>query len=195
MTLNEWERRLLQSLSGLSKEEQQTAIDYYREMYGDKLEAGYEPEKIVEEFGLPEDCAQKILSGVESAQPFFSYSTTTPTAKTSSYSVGSIVGLVFMTLFVTIPVYAVILSVALAFASCVLAGGACVIGGAFYTVFSPFYLGLNGTSFGGVLANMGIAIATAGIGFLLMIAFYFLTKYVVVAGVKLFKIIYGRWER
>ena len=128
MTLKQWERRLVNSLKGLSKQERQTALEYYREIYGDKLDAGYTGEEIVEEFGSPEECAKNILSDSDYTQTVM----TKPKEKRTvvvkeTYSAGAIVGLVCMTLLLIIPLYAVIVSVIAAFASCVIVGGACVV--------------------------------------------------------------------
>lgn len=193
MTLKQWERRLVNSLKGLSKQERQTALEYYREIYGDKLDAGYTGEEIVEEFGSPEECAKNILSDSGYTQTVM----TNPKEKRTvtvkeKYSAGAIVGLVCMTLLLIIPLYAVIVSVIAAFASCVIAGGACVLGGGAYFLLSPFYFGINGAPFGGVIANMGTGIALTGVGFLLFVGFYFPTKYTTIGAIKLFKLIYFR---
>ena len=61
MTQIEWENILLQSLSALAPNEQNEIAAYYREIYGDKLEAGLTPDEILTEFGSPQECAQRIL--------------------------------------------------------------------------------------------------------------------------------------
>lgn len=193
MTLKQWERRLVNSLKGLSKQERQTALEYYREIYGDKLDAGYTGEEIVEEFGSPEECAKNILSDSDYTQTVM----TKPKEKRTvvvkeTYSAGAIVGLVCMTLLLIIPLYAVIVSVIAAFASCVIVGGACVVEGALFALVGPFYFGIHGMPFGGIVANVGAAIATIGVGFLIFVGFYLATKYTTIGAVKLFKLIYFR---
>ena len=196
MTLKQWERRLVNSLKGLSKQERQTALEYYREIYGDKLDAGYTGEEIVEEFGSPEECAKNILSDSDYTQTVM----TKPKEKKilllkEKDSVGAIIGIVCMTLLLIIPLYAVIVSVIATFASCVIVGGACVVEGGLYTVASPFWLGFHGTPFGGIVANVGAGIATAGVGLLLFVGFYLATKYTTIGAIKLLKLIYFRRKK
>ncbi len=188
MSLKKWEKILVKNLTGISKRERQTVLEYYREIYGDKLEAGYTEEEILKEFGEPETCARKILSeenGVAFDEPKMK------TVQTG-YSVGAIVGLACMTVLLVIPLYAVIVAVAATFASCVAAGVAFVIGGGAYTLVAPFFYGINGAPVGGVIANVGCGIAMAGVGLLLFVGFYFATKYTVIFAIKLFKAIYCR---
>ena len=196
MTYKEWERRLINSLKGLSKQERKTVLEYYREIYGDRLDAGYTGEEIIEEFGSPEECAKNILSDGEYADLVL----TKPKEKKviflkEKYSVGAIIGLVCMTLLLIIPIYAAIFSVVVAFASCVLVGGVCVVVGGLYALVSPFWLGFHGTSFVGIVANVGAGIASAGVGLLLFVGFYFATKYTAIWGIKLFKMIYFRRKK
>jgi uncharacterized membrane protein len=187
MTLKQWERRLVNALKGLPKAERERAVEYYREIYGDKLEAGCTEEEILKEFGAPEECAQTILSEGRGEEVVVK-----PTTGKTGYSVGAVIGLVCMTVLLIIPLYACILAVVAAFASCVAVGAACVLCGGVYTLFSPFFYGANGMSVGGVIAHVGGGIAMAGVGLLLLVGFYLATKYVATAAIKLFKTIYGR---
>ena len=61
MNKKEWERALLKNLKSLSRQERKEVLEYYREMYGDKLDAGFSEQEILREFGSPKDCAKKIL--------------------------------------------------------------------------------------------------------------------------------------
>lgn len=61
MNKREWERRFLKELQPLAGKERNEALEYYREIYGDKIDAGFSEEEILREFGNPEDCARKIL--------------------------------------------------------------------------------------------------------------------------------------
>ena len=61
MNKREWERRFLKGLKPLAGKERNEALEYYREIYGDKIDAGFSEEEILREFGKPEDCARKIL--------------------------------------------------------------------------------------------------------------------------------------
>lgn len=62
MTKKEWEKRLLKNLKSLSKQERKEVLEYYREMYDDKLDTGFSEREILKEFGSPEECARKILA-------------------------------------------------------------------------------------------------------------------------------------
>lgn len=62
MTFKDWEAELERYLDKLPYAERRTAIEYYREIYCDKTDAGYESNKILMEFGFPKDCADKIIA-------------------------------------------------------------------------------------------------------------------------------------
>lgn len=61
MTKYEWERQLKKGISGLPKAEQQRVLDYYNELFADKIDAGLREQYIISEFGNPYDVANKIL--------------------------------------------------------------------------------------------------------------------------------------
>lgn len=61
MTKYEWERQLKKGISGLPKSEQQRVLDYYNELFADKIDAGLREQYIISEFGNPYDVANKIL--------------------------------------------------------------------------------------------------------------------------------------
>lgn len=61
MTKFEWERQLKKGISGLPKTEQQRVLDYYNELFADKIDAGLREQYIISEFGNPYDVANKIL--------------------------------------------------------------------------------------------------------------------------------------
>ena len=192
MTLKEWERRLNKSLKDCSKEEKKKILDYYREIYGDKLDAGMEEERILDEFGAPEECANKLLveEGRESSPPPIKKE-----RKSSSVSPAQIVGMVFLTLTVLIPIFASLFAVVVGFASVALAGGASAIAGVVYAVFAPFLFGYYGASFWGIFTGVGVGIATLGVGLILVVFGYYATKYTAIATIWLFKKIYFRREQ
>ena len=61
MTKYEWERQLKKGISGLPKAEQQRVLEYYNELFADKIDAGLREQYIISEFGNPYDVANKIL--------------------------------------------------------------------------------------------------------------------------------------
>ena len=67
MKRTEWEKQLLKNLKALPKTERERIAEYYREMYNDKLDAGFSPEEILREFGDPAQCAEKNIGGRNSA--------------------------------------------------------------------------------------------------------------------------------
>lgn len=61
MTKYEWESELKRHIAGLPKEEQTKALEFYNELFEDKIESGYKEKRIIAEFGNPRDVADKIL--------------------------------------------------------------------------------------------------------------------------------------
>ena len=66
MTQVEWEKIFLENLTTIPDAERFKMAEYYREIYGDKLEAGQTPDEILAEFGDPKECAIRILKENES---------------------------------------------------------------------------------------------------------------------------------
>ena len=169
MTYKKWEEQLLKYLRPLPAEERNAAVEYYRELYEDKTEAGEFPESVLAEFGSPQDCAEKILK--ENGKDLPSVTAYAPSA------VGAIIGMFFLSVLLVIPLFAAAFAVVAAFGAVTVAGAVSSIAGALYTVVSPIYLAIQGISFGGILAHMGMGIALAGVGALLFFAFLYITKY------------------
>lgn len=182
MTYREWEKRLLKALKPLPSEERVAAAEYYREMYGDKLESGDASEKILEEFGAPTVCAERILQENGMTLP----KKTKGVAPWATW-----LGLFFLTILIVLPLYAVAFSVVITFAAVTISGAAAALAGALYVVYSPF-TAIGGAGFSFVVAHMGIGFATAGVGALLFIAFVYLTKYSYKWTVKSLALIYTR---
>ena len=61
MTYQKWEEELLGHLGSIPESERSEACEYYREIFGDKSDAGIEESKILEEFGDPRICAERII--------------------------------------------------------------------------------------------------------------------------------------
>lgn len=182
MTYKKWEKLLKKHLSPLSKEERDDALDYYYEIFSDKLEAGRLEEDIVQEFGNPETCALRILNETNK-QPRHTRSNrkrTTP---------WEIIGMFFLTLVLILPLAASAFSVAVAFGAAATSGLACILAGVLYIPLS-FFLGF--ASFGAILANIGIGITSCGVGVFLYIGFGFVAKYTAIGSWKALKFIYKR---
>ena len=189
MTWKEWEIRLLESLQTLSLEERAKIAEYYQEMYGDKLDAGLSEAEIIKEFGDPCLCAEKILS--ENATEKQEQSPPpAPPAKREKAPVSSIIGTVFFTLLVMLPVGAIAVSIVITLGAIALSGAVISLAGIVYTCAAPF----GGMSGSGTLAHMGIGIAASGIGLLLAIGFSLATYYSVLGCRKAIIAIYA-WRK
>ena len=203
----EWENILLEKLKPLADEERFKIAEYYREMYADKLETGVSPEEILEEFGSPQECAQKILQEEgkegesaqteekETAAPSVETVAEKPVAqkKKQKWTPAMIMGMTFLTLLVILPLTAVALGVILSFAAGCIGGGAVVLAGGIYSLASLFF-GIFGMETGGVFASFGLGVAFIGVGFLLCVGFYYATKYTVIACCKGLLWVYKRGE-
>ena len=189
MTQKAWEKALLKQLKSLPKAERNVAIEYYREIYGDKLDAGYSEEEILEEFGSPEACATCILSE-DTGEAAEVERIPTPSFR-DNYSIAWIVGMFFFTILLILPLTFVALSLIIAFGITSLSGFIVVIAGIALTVGSPFF-SLSGALFPSVVTGMGIGICGIGIGAVLFTAFFFATKYLTIWSYKALKFIYIR---
>lgn len=192
MTLKEWEKSLLRCLKGLQKNEKEKIIEYYREMYGDKVDAGYTGEEILTEFGNPEDCAKKILAENANEKVAPEKEKKVKVQKERRFTPANIIGMVFFTLLIFLPLASVGIGVIASFGAITVSGVATGVAGALYFLVAPIYFLANGVSFGGMLFHVGVGVAAVGIGILLFIGFYLLTKYAVGLSIKICKSIYWR---
>ena len=192
MTYKQWEAELGESLSNLPDDEKKNAIDYYREIYADKSEAGISDDEIIADFGAPQTVALRILneSAIESEKKSDDSDTkneenlTRGRNKGKKITVSTIIGYACLILFVGIPAAVIVISLILSFGAATVGCGAGVIGGAIGAVASPFgmilgYTGLN------ALATAGACLAVAGASLILFIVFYAITKYVAVTSYKI----------
>lgn len=62
MTKYEWDSELKRNIHRLPKAEQERALEFYTELFEDKIESGYTESQIIAEFGNPCDVADKILA-------------------------------------------------------------------------------------------------------------------------------------
>ena len=62
MKKSEFERQLLSKLGSLPKAERIKVVDYYNELYLDKIENGLGEEQIVAEWGSPAEAAAKVIA-------------------------------------------------------------------------------------------------------------------------------------
>lgn len=188
MTKNEWITELKKNTEKLPSEEQNRILEYYEELFSDKTESGMSEEEIINEFGNPRDVAEKLLnespaeeektafpqenikSGNESSdsrkteeKPKEEYKP--PVCEKKKHSVGSTLAFItllllfgFVGLGILIAVWAVILSIVVVGASAAFAG---IV--QFFVSFTLFNAGI-----GAALAQLGISIFAAGIGFIIL---------------------------
>ncbi len=186
MIYKEWEQRFLKTLKPLNSEERERLKEYYREIYEEKLSEGKTEEIILEELGSPESTAYRILAenseqitnGPEIQESKFKYSVKD---KSIEY-----IGLVFLSLFLIIPLSAVAVAVVVSLGAVSVSGVAISVAGVLGIIALPF-LGAGSAS-----AVLGVLIALIGVGLLLFVSFYYLTKYSGILLYKCLKSIYTR---
>ena len=186
MTQKIWEKQLARQLADLPKPERKQVLDYYREMYGDKIEAGFSEEAILAEFGSPQQCAHKILAseGLVPAKVRRQSRRTSPAA---------IVGIFFLTLIIILPLASTAFALIVTFFALSVSGIAVAIAGAIYAIGAPLLV-MDTLAAAGILAHFGLGIATCGVGLLLFVAFKPLTKYLAIGTGKALAFIYhGRF--
>ena len=185
-----------QNLKTLSKEEINKILDYYREIYGDKADTGMSEDMIVDLFGSPDECAKKLLmeEGRELPSPPVE-KVAKEERKNTSVSPAQIVGMVFASLLLFIPLFVVFLGIIVSCGSIGISGVVSAVAGVLYAICSPLLFAFFGASVWGILANISVGVALTGAGLLLVALGYYATKYTVTFSIWLFKIIYFRGAR
>lgn len=199
MTYNEWEGSLIRALSSLPDDEKENAIEYYREIYSDKSEAGISDGDIIADFGTPQAVALRILNenAIESKESILDNGSKQGEKVTrmqdngKKLTVSAIIGYACLILFVGIPAAVIMISFIASFGAATVGCAAGVIGGIVGAIASPFgmilgYTGLN------ALATAGACMALAGASLILFLVFYAITKYVAVTSYKITAYAIGR---
>ena len=189
MTYRQWEKAFKKQLSRLPKEERERALGYYAELYGDKLDAGVSESEIVREFGDPKAAADKIIE--ESAETASAQGKTVR-ARTAGDTAARAAAAVLLFLFVGLPLLAVVFCLAVAGAALFLSGFAVILAGVAYVVYFLVQLCMFGGA--GYAAQIGIGLAAAGVGALLVPLFLYCTKWLFIACGKIF-VLTGRVVR
>ncbi|MBQ7912128.1 MAG: DUF1700 domain-containing protein [Clostridia bacterium] len=190
MTYKEWESRLVEELKGLPTAECLKITDYYKEMYGDRLDAGMNEEAILAEFGSPQSCAEKILA--ENAAENTDDKKNPPSAPNHAEGQAAnnmrkiVVGVLF-SLFAGIPLAAILVVAIASLGAVCISGGAGVIAGFVYIFVGAF----SGAQGAGIAAHIGMGIGAMGVCGFLGLGGYFATKYSAIYSYKLMKTIYG----
>lgn len=188
MTYRQWEKAFRKRLSRLPGEERERALGYYAELYGDKLDAGVSESEIVREFGDPKAAADKLIE--ESAETAFAQGKTVRARTAGDTAARAAAVLLF--LFVGLPLLAVLFSLAVAGAALFLSGFAVILAGVAHVVYFLAQLYMYGGA--GYVAQIGIGLAAAGVGALLVPLFLCCTKWLFIACGKIF-VLTGRVVR
>lgn len=188
MTYRQWEKAFRKRLSRLPGEERERALGYYAELYGDKLDAGVSESEIVREFGDPKAAADKIIE--ESAETASAQGKTVRARTAGDTAARAAAVLLF--LFVGLPLLAVLFSLAVAGAALFLSGFAVILAGVAHVVYFLAQLYMYGGA--GYVAQIGIGLAAAGVGAMLVPLFLCCTKWLFIACGKIF-VLTGRVVR
>ena len=188
MKYKQWERALKKELGVISAVERERTLEYYREMKDEKLSRGESEEEITAEFGSPRDCARRVAreNGVTLKER--AEEEAAPIRERKEFSAAEIVGLVFATLLLFLPLFVSLGSIVISFAAVSLGGAAISVAGIVFAVGSPF-LGASGAA---IPAFIGMGLAASGAGILICIGFLFATKYMAIGVKRLFEAIYVR---
>ena len=119
MTEKEWFRQFKRELSALPRAEREAAVQYYRELFGDRSDGGEREEDILASFGAPAQAAAGILAEREEKAP----------ARSAGGAGRSLVGMLLM-VFVAFPVGLAVFVIAVT-------AGALSVGCLLYTSPSP----------------------------------------------------------
>lgn len=188
MTYRQWEKAFRKRLSRLPGEERERALGYYAELYGDKMDAGVSESEIVREFGDPKAAADKIIE--ESAETASAQGKTVRARTAGDTAARAAAVLLF--LFVGLPLLAVLFSLAVAGAALFLSGFAVILAGVAHVVYFLAQLYMYGGA--GYVAQIGIGLAAAGVGAMLVPLFLCCTKWLFIACGKIF-VLTGRVVR
>ncbi len=187
MTYKKWERKLKKELSSLPKTERERVLEYYREMHDEMASNGRSDEGIIAELGSPESCARKTLSEEGYAPERIGERRTVSSAKTG-HSVAEVIGLFFATVLLVLPIGSALFAVLVSFAAVCVSGAAVGVAGLLGAIVYPIVAG------GGVTAAIGAGagLAASGVGLILFVVFFLITKYTAIILFKIFKAIYKR---
>ncbi len=186
MTKKSWEKRLLTRLRPLPRAERKKILEYYREIYGDKTEAGFSEAEILAEFGSPEACAVRILTeeNVEIKPVKEKRRTPSPLA---------IIGIFFVSLIIVLPLALTAFALIITFFALSVSGAVVAIAGGVYAIGAPL-LAIGSLSTAGIFAHLGVGLTLCGVGCLLFVAFEPLGKYLAIGTGKALAFLYkGRF--
>ena len=177
LTYKEWEDALAAGLRGASRNDVSGILNYYKEIYGDKRDAGVSDEEIIAEFGTPDECIERIRS--ESPEMFGGIG--------DKWSIAfSYLKRIALAIFILIPLCVTLAAGFLTLVLCMLGGAAVSLGGIAVgvTCVANIFSGVAVTT---VFAQFGIGMAMVGGGAMISIGFFFMIRYVVISAQKILK--------
>ena len=177
LTYKEWEDALVAGLHGASKNDVSGILNYFREIYGDKRDAGVSDEDIIAEFGAPDECLERI----KNKSPEMFCATGYKWSVVFSY-----LKRIALAVFILMPVCVTLVAGMLALVVCMLGGAVVSLGGIAVGVTCVLNI-FSGVAVTTVFARFGIGMAMVGGGALISIGFFFMVKYVVTSAQKTIK--------
>ncbi|MBO4539194.1 MAG: DUF1700 domain-containing protein [Clostridia bacterium] len=187
MTYKTWERRLKKELKTLPKSERERVVEYYREMRDEMESYGRSEQSVLSELGSPESCARKALSEGDYAVTGKVSGQNRPAPK-KGYTFFEVIGLLLITLLLVLPFGGAAIGIIAGFAGVCIGGLAAGIAGIVAAVAYPIYIGGGAAG----IAGIGACLAAAGVGFILFVVFFLITKYAALVFLKVLKAIYIR---
>ena len=184
MTKKEWFEDFKGRLDRLPNKDCQEAINFYEELYQDKLDQGLDPKSIIEGFPLPEDAAKKILDEVkeenlENTPEIKTYKEKKvkekkeKTEKVKKEKRGKPMWLKIVSILIAFLIFIVLFSLSIVFICVFLSGFAVVVYGFVSLI---YYIIIYFKSMGDLILNSGFALIVIASGFLLITLFGNLTR-------------------
>lgn len=165
MTKKQWFKQLKRELGALSASDRNEILQYYDELYNEKRESGLTEEAVLGSFGAPQEAARGILAERD-----------LPAASAREHrSVASFLAILFLFLCIGIPILSVLFALAITAGALAVSGAAIFLAGIADGVW--FCILLFRDTPVATLAHIGIGLAGAGCGLLMIPLFAVCTKW------------------
>lgn len=178
MTKKQWLKRFKKKLSALPRGEQEAAVEYYTELFNERIDRGESETEIINTFGSPEQAAVAIACEKNEYSKIAYQSSGGLTA-------GRFFAVTLLFVFVGIPVLVVIFVLGVTAVALLVSAFAMIAAGiaqALYFLIVQLIYGFSA----GFLAQIGIGVAAAGLGFLLVPLFLRCLKWIFKGCAKMF---------
>ena len=178
MTKKQWLKRFKKKLSALPREEKEAAVQYYTELFNERTDRGESETEIINNFGSPEQAAGAIACEKNEYSKIAYQSSGGLTA-------GRFFVVTILFICVGIPVLILIFALGVTAIALLISAFAMIAAGAaqaLYFLIIQLIYGFNA----GFVAQIGIGIAAAGLGCLLVPLFLFCVKWIFKSCGKMF---------